>query len=90
LHTNYGGYTYWNDTAVRDRFADWFREFLGGDVDLATIDSVWDEYLAGAPSAKSYDRYRPTTPELLRDAESMDYTLNFWLEELADRKRQVE
>lgn len=90
LHTNYGGYSYWTDAPVRNRFSDRFREFLGGEVNLSTIDSVWDEYQAAAPGAKSYDRYRPTTPEWLRDAEGTHYTLNFWLETLADRKRQLE
>jgi len=45
------------------RFADELEERLKGDVDMATIDWMWEEYVEIAVNGQRYsDDYRPTGP----------------------------
>ena len=66
LHTNWG--PAFREPAASRFLADFDRR-LDGEVDLATIDWVWDQYDRGTPGGGRYsDRYRPTTPEKLKEA----------------------
>ena len=56
--------------AERDRFLTGLRERLRGPVELATIDWIWDELVRLTSTGQRYsDRWRPTTPERLREFE---------------------
>jgi hypothetical protein len=61
-----------NPQAERDRFLAELRERLNGPVTLATIDWIWDQYEMLNPSyGPVYSgRYRPTSPERLREFET--------------------
>jgi hypothetical protein len=57
--------------AEMDRFQAELRQRLSGPVDLATIDWIWDEFERLAPDfGPEYSRrYRPTSPEKVREFE---------------------
>lgn len=84
LHTNYGGYEYW-DRSERTRFLGEFDRRLKGKVDLGTIDWIWDEYVEHTSGGRSYSqRYRPTDPENARAwFREGSYDLQTWLDELS-------
>ena len=49
------------------RFADELDGVIQGDVDMRTIDWIWDEYVRHARWGKDYSKkYRPTAPERLQ------------------------
>jgi hypothetical protein len=88
LHSNYGGYYYF-DVSARDRFLSEFDRRLDGDVDLGTVDWIWDQYWLHSTGGSHYsNHYRPTTPERLeRSAEdrSGEFDLQGWRDELRRR-----
>jgi hypothetical protein len=52
-------------------FADEFEQRLQGNVDMSTINWVWDQYEELSEIGRGYsERFRPTTPERLRLAEN--------------------
>jgi hypothetical protein len=59
--------------AEMDRFLAELRQRLSGPVDLQTINWIWDEFVRLAPeSGRHYsERYRPTSPEKLREFKGM-------------------
>jgi hypothetical protein len=86
LHSNFGGYTYF-DRSERERFLAEFDRRLRGTVDLGTIDWIWDVYVEHSTGGRDYSRnYRPTDPEHLRDflaGKLGDYDLQEWLDRLS-------
>jgi Leucine-rich repeat (LRR) protein len=68
LHANCGYYPAFPTDRLRS-FADELNTRLAGEVDIRTIDWIWDEYVHYARGGKQYsDKYRPTTPARLREA----------------------
>ena len=55
------------DPALTEGFADELERRLRGRVGIGTIDWIWDEFMR-ISRVKSYDRFRPTTPEHLKEA----------------------
>jgi len=54
----------------KEKFARELEIRLNGEIDLATIDWIWDEYSRFARTGQTYsDKYRPTLPERLKEAE---------------------
>jgi len=49
--------------------ADELEGKLRGEVDMGTIDRVWDEFVRISPVGKSYDRFRPTRHGRLEEAD---------------------
>ena len=89
LHANYGPVSYF-DARSRDTFLAEFDQRLKRQVDLSTIDWIWDQYALHTRGGRSYsDQYRPTTAEGLKEA-SLDrygeYNLGSWLEILSRRR----
>jgi hypothetical protein len=59
----------------RDQFLTELRRRLQEPVDLTTVDWIWDELVRLTPNGGTYsDRYRPTTPERLREFEEGNVT----------------
>ena len=60
-----------------DRFETELKQRLQGPVDLGTIDWIWDEFVRLAPGwGPSYsERWRPTSPEKLREFEESSDTI---------------
>ncbi|MGA2061743.1 MAG: hypothetical protein ABSG67_14755 [Thermoguttaceae bacterium] len=55
-------------------FADQLDEKIKDEVDLSTIDWIWDEISVISTIGQLYsDKYRPTTPERLKEAEESPY-----------------
>ena len=50
-----------------ERFADELERKLRGRVGMETIDWIWDEFMRFSIN-KSYERYRPTSPDRLKEA----------------------
>lgn len=68
LHGNCGYYPAFPTDRLRV-FADELNSRMGGEVDLNTIDWIWDEYVKYAHGGQQYSiKYRPTTPARLREA----------------------
>jgi len=89
LHTNFGPPGYFAD-GERYAFAAEFERRLQGDVGLATVDWIWDEYARNA-RARSYMHYRPTTSEMLEVADDLNKyqqpeSLDSWIRRLHERE----
>jgi hypothetical protein len=86
LHTNCGGYEYF-DRSERTGFLAEFDRRLTGTVDLGTIDWIWDEYVEHSTCGRGYSRkYRPTDPGHLRDflaGKLGHYDLQEWLDRMS-------
>lgn len=89
LHCNFGHWSYFPHDQ-REPFIAEFEERLNGPVNLGTIDWIWDDYSRRVPRAASYLRYRPTTLQMLEDAELVPGadSLDRWLEELKVREQE--
>lgn len=89
LHASYGLLDCF-DAHEKAMFLDQFDHKLRGNVDLATVDWIWDQYASGSVGAAMYsDRYRPTTPDRLENAARYSYQesrLDFWIERLNERR----
>lgn len=55
------------DPGRTKQFAEELEQRLQGKVGMDTIDWIWDEFMRFS-KIKSYDRFRPTTPEHLKEA----------------------
>ena len=54
--------------ADRDRFVSELRSRLNGQVDIATVDWIWDELVRLTSYGQTYsDNWRPTTPDRLQE-----------------------
>ena len=61
-----------NDDQQYYDFADELEQRLQGKVEMSTIDWIWDGFEEIGKDGRSYsERFRPTTPERLHDAEQM-------------------
>ncbi len=57
-------------------FADQLDEKLKNEVDMSTIDWIWDEIAIISTGGQQYsEKYRPTTPERLKEAEESSYQM---------------
>ena len=79
----------------RDEFIADFERHLREPVTLGTIDAIWDDYIRHNPKAAPYARYRPTTPEMLAEADYQAQTqgpdwLGWWVKELERREKGFE
>jgi hypothetical protein len=88
LHANYGPPSFFDATA-RDQFLSEFDRRLASEVDLATIDWIWDQYSLHSTGGRNYSKnYRPTTAERLREAAENrfdEFDLGRWIDELRRR-----
>lgn len=66
-HANCCSHPNFVDRSQTERFADEFERKLRGRVGMETIDWVWDEFMRFS-RIKSYERYRPTSPDRLKAA----------------------
>jgi hypothetical protein len=86
LHSNFGGYEYF-DHNERAGFLAEFDRRLGGAVELGTIDWIWDEYVEHTTGGRNYARnYRPTERSHLRAFSAGrlgEYDLGPWLAKLS-------
>ena len=90
LHANYGGHSYFRAES-RDDFLREFDERLESEVDLKTIDWIWDQYLIHAPRSRNYAHYRPTISENLAEfTEPSSDHLSFWAKELQRREAEMQ
>lgn len=80
LHGEYGG-LYYFPAEEREPFVRDLERHLAVPATLWTIDAIWDDYVRHAPKAKSYLKYRPTTPEM-QQAYSTDQTIESLIREL--------
>jgi len=83
LHGNHGTYLDF-DPAERRAFLAKFVGKLQGEVDVKTIDWIWDQYVAHSKGGAHYSMlYRPTSEDrlrLFREGNLGRYDLNDWLE----------
>jgi hypothetical protein len=95
LHTNYAHSSYF-PTKEYDPFIAEFERHLNGPVTIKTIDAIWDDYMRHAPSARRYDRFRPTTAAALEAVEELkkqpytEYSLDMWIDRLDRRERGLD
>ena len=66
-HGNCGGHPNFVDSDMAELFADELENKLRGEVGMDTIDWIWDEYMRFS-KVKSYDQFRPTSPERLKES----------------------
>jgi hypothetical protein len=84
LHSNCSHYPVFPTARLR-AFEDELNTRLEGEVDLSTIDWIWDEYVNYARGGQQYsNEYRPTTPARLREAR-----LHWRVSNLDDRRMGV-
>lgn len=70
LHANCASDFTQVDSRAAEVFVDELERRIGGTVNLATIDWIWDEYSKFTKHGKEYsDKYRPTDPERLAGAQ---------------------
>ena len=89
LHDNWGPDSYF-DARSRETFLAEFDKKLKGQVDLSTIDWIWDQYALHTKGGRSWsDHYRPTTADRLKEATADQYGENNfdgWIERLKRRR----
>ena len=89
LHANYGAVSYF-EAQSRETFLAEFDQRFNGQVDLSTIDWIWDQYALHTNGGRSYsDHYRPTTADRLKQATVDQYgenNLDGWIELLKRRR----
>jgi hypothetical protein len=68
MHCNCGMIHTSVEPGWREEFATELERRLAGPMSVADIDWIWDEYAAHTKGGRSYDRYRPTRSEDLKDA----------------------
>ncbi len=86
LHSNCGGYSYFDHSERAGLLAEFDRR-LRGMVDLGTIDWIWDEYVEHSTCGRVYSRnHRPTDPDQFPDfslGKPGDDDLREWLDRLS-------
>ncbi len=58
------------------RFADELKHRVADDVDLHTVDWIWDEFVAFSSAGPSYSEHRPTSRERLNEAAISSYDID--------------